>query len=183
LRFVTEGRRVTYQGRVSGDGNTIVGASTQGPSQPLVLKRATSETAWRDPSPHSVQFITVNDNVKLEVLDWGGSGRSLVLLAGRGNTAHVFDKFALKLNASYHVYGITRRGYGASSAPKSGCDAGDCLVDDVLAVIETLQLNRPVLVGHSIAGEELTLVGARRPEKVSGLIYLDAGYGYCPLFR
>jgi non-heme chloroperoxidase len=54
-----------------------------------------------------VQFITVGKNVKLEVLDWGGSGRPLVLLAGVGNTAHIFDKFATKLATSYHVYGIS----------------------------------------------------------------------------
>src|SRR5260370_28573377 len=81
-------------------------------------------------SPHSAQFITVDNNVKLEVVDWGGSGRPLVLLAGQGNTAHVFDKFALKLSASCHVYGITRRGFGASSSPKSGCEA-DFLAHDV----------------------------------------------------
>jgi pimeloyl-ACP methyl ester carboxylesterase len=72
---------------------------------------------WRDPSPHTVQFITVDDNVKLEVLDWSGSGRPLVLLSGLGNTAHVFDEFAPKLTSDYHVYGITRRGFGASSVP------------------------------------------------------------------
>ena len=35
-----------------------------------------------------------------------------------------------------------------------------------------------MLVGHSIAGEELSSVGSRYPEKVSGLIYLDAAYRY-----
>jgi len=56
----------------------------------------------------------------LEVLDWSVKGRPLVLLAGLGITAHVFDGFAEKLTDSYHVYGITRRGYGASSKPASG---------------------------------------------------------------
>jgi hypothetical protein len=36
------------------------------------------------------RFVTVAPNVRLEVLDWGGSGRNLVLLAGGGNTSHVF---------------------------------------------------------------------------------------------
>ena len=74
-----------------------------------------------DSTSHTVQFIAVENNVKLEVLDWGGSGRPLVLLAGLGNTAHVFDKFASKLTGAYHVYGITRRGFGASSAPSPVC--------------------------------------------------------------
>jgi len=43
------------------------------------------------------------------------------------------------------VYGISRRGYGASSSPESGYTA-DRLGDDVLAVIDALKLNRPVLV-------------------------------------
>jgi hypothetical protein len=35
------------------------------------------------------QFVAVQPDVKLEVLDWGGTGRNLVLLAGLGSTAHV----------------------------------------------------------------------------------------------
>jgi len=38
--------------------------------------------AWQDPSPHQVRFVTVAEGVRLEVLDWGGSGRAVVL-AGR----------------------------------------------------------------------------------------------------
>ena len=54
---------------------------------------AQQQPAWQDPSPHTVQFVAVDNDVKLEVLDWGGSGRALVLLAGLGNTAHEFDDF------------------------------------------------------------------------------------------
>ena len=100
-----------------------------------VSAQAPEDPPWQDPSPHTVQFVTVEENVRLEVLDWGGSGRPLVLLAGQGNTAHVFDDFAPKLTPQYHVYGITRRGYGESSAPDSGYSA-DRLGDDVLAVLD-----------------------------------------------
>jgi len=135
---------------------------------------------WHDPSPHTVQFVTVDTDVKLEVLDWGGAGRALVLLAGLGNTAHVFDDFAPKLTGSYHVYGITRRGFGASSspAPHDNNYSADRLGDDVLAVLDALKLDRPILVGHSIAGEELSSIGSRHPARVAGLVYLDAGYAY-----
>jgi len=167
----------TFEGRVSAGGDSIAGTWMQGPPRQLEFLRPTAETKWHDESPHTVQFITVDKNVQLEVLDWGGSGRPLVFLAGLGNTAHIFDRFAPKLTAAYHVYGITRRGYGASSVPASGYGA-DRLGDDVLEVIDALKLNRPLLAGHSIAGEELSSVGSRHPEKISGLIYLDAGYSY-----
>jgi pimeloyl-ACP methyl ester carboxylesterase len=132
-----------------------------------------------DSSPHS-QLVTVENDVKLEVLDWGGTGRPLIFLAGLGNDARVFDTFAPQFTAHYHVYGITRRGFGDSSkpAPEIGNYTADRLGDDVLAVMTDLHLERPVLVGHSLAGEELSSIGSRYPEKVAGLIYLDAGYGY-----
>lgn len=131
-----------------------------------------------DASAHTMQFIAVDKDVKLEVLDWGGTGRAIILLAGLGLNAHEFDAFAPRLVAAGHrVYGITRRGFGQSSAPSSGYSA-DRLGDDVFAVINALYLDRPVLVGSSIAGVELSSVGSRYPEKVSGLIYLDAAYRY-----
>lgn len=138
--------------------------------------------AWHDPSRHSIQFVSVEDNVKLEVLDWGGSGRALILLAGLGNTAHVYDDFAPKLTGQYHVYGVTRRGYGASSSPETGYSA-DRLGDDIVAVLDALKIERPVLVGHSIAGEELSSVAARHPNRVAGLVYLDAAYPYAYYYR
>jgi non-heme chloroperoxidase len=184
LKFALAAARASYEGKLSADGATLQGTWSQGRAFPLEFRRATPSTAWKDPSPHTIQFVTVDNRadqpVHLEALDWGGSGRPLVLLAGLGNTAHVFDKLAPKLTAAYHVYGITRRGFGASSAPTASAAAysADRLGDDVIAVLDALQISRPLLAGHSIAGEELSSVGSRHPDRVAGLIYLDAGYAY-----
>jgi pimeloyl-ACP methyl ester carboxylesterase len=130
---------------------------------------------WRDPSPHTVKFIEVESGVNLEVLDWGGSGRSILLLAGLGDTAHVFDDFAPALARKYRVYAVTRRAFGASSVPASGY-AFSRLAEDVVRVIDRLGLNRPVIAGHSFAGEEMHLMGALYPEKIAGLVYIDAAF-------
>lgn len=138
---------------------------------------AQQPTAWKDRSPHVRRFIPVGQGVRLEVLDWGGHGRPLVLLAGAGNTAHVFDDFAPKLTNDFHVYGITRRGFGESGfAPLAS--GADTFGDDVLAVLDALKLEKPVLVGHSIAGQELSSIGTRYPNRVAALVYLDAAYPY-----
>jgi len=88
--------------------------------------------------------------------------------------------FAPQFTSQHHVYGITRRGSGASSEPlpTNGNYSADHLGDDVLAVLKALNIERPVLVGHSLAGEELSSIGSRFPTKVSGLIYLDAATGF-----
>lgn len=149
----------------------LLTAFLAGPLQPQ------TSAAWKDLSPHTTRFISVDKHVRLEVLDWGGSGRPLVLLAGGGNTAHIFDEFAPKLTAHCHVYGITRRGFGASDySPTEG--GADRLGADVLGVIDSLRLKKPVLMGHSIAGAELSSVANSHADRIAGLIYLDAAYSY-----
>src|SRR5215472_16807382 len=134
---------------------------------------AQNSPSSQDETALKAQFVEVQPDVKLEVLDWGGTGRNLVLLAGLGNTAHVFDSLGPKLAAHYHVIGITRRGFGQSSAPKTGYDPRR-LGHDVVAVLDALHITDPVLVGHSIAGEELSAVSTYHPGRAAGLVYLDA---------
>jgi non-heme chloroperoxidase len=131
---------------------------------------------WKDPSPHASRFVPVGGDVRLEVLDWGGTGRPLVLLPGGGDTAHVFDDFATKLSG-FHAYGITRRGFGQSGfAPLTA--GADTFGDDVLAVLDALELKSPVLVGHSIGGQELSSIATRHPNRAAALVYFDAAYPY-----
>ena len=117
LKLAINALDASYEGSLSTDGKTITGTLTSAQATPLILYRATPKTAWKlYSSPHTIQMVSVEKGVSLEVLDWGGHGRPVILLAGLGNTAHVFDKFAPKLATRYQVYGITRRGFGASSA-------------------------------------------------------------------
>ena len=53
----------------------------------LALLHAQRSDVWQDPSPHREVFVAADTDGRLEVLDWGGSGRPLVFLAGGGNTA------------------------------------------------------------------------------------------------
>jgi non-heme chloroperoxidase len=137
------------------------------------LGNAQKVSAVSDEQPRQ-QFVAVAPDVKLEVLDWGGQGRNIVLLAGGGNTAHVYASFAPKLAKHFHVYGMTRRGSGASSAPPSGYTAKQS-GEDIVAVIDGLRITDPVLIGHSIAGQEMSAVSKYHPDRASALVYLDAG--------
>lgn len=137
------------------------------------LALAQPTVPWTNPSSHHAQFVEVDKDVRLEVLDWGGKGRPLILLAGSGHSAHLFDDVAPKLTDTAHVYGITRRGYGASSQPATGYD-DQRLADDIFAVIDALKLQAPVVAGHSMGGGEITTLGRQHSDRLGGLIYLDA---------
>ena len=136
-----------------------------------------STSAYRDPSPHHREMVTVDQGIQLEVLDWGGTGPPMVFLSGLGNTAHIWDNFAPKFTDKHHVYAITRRGFGRSTHANTGYTP-ERLADDILAVLNQLKIEKPVLIGHSIGGEELSAIGSRHPERVFALIYLDAAYTY-----
>jgi len=133
------------------------------------------QTEWKDPSPHVVTLVTVETDVQLEVLDWGGSGPALVLLAGGGDTAHVFDDLAPTLATRYRVVGVTRRGHPGSSAPATGYGVAR-LAEDVVRVMDAVGLKTPVVVGHSFAGEEMHVLGARHSAMIRGLVYVDAAF-------
>jgi non-heme chloroperoxidase len=140
-----------------------------------VTPTSAQQLEWKDLSPHVVKFVPVDNDVQLEALDWGGSGPALVLLAGLGDTAHVFDDFAPMLTSRYRVVGVTRRAHGRSSAPVTGYGFAR-LVDDVVRVIDAVGVDKPVVIGHSFAGEELHVLGARHSAKIAGLVYIDAAF-------
>jgi pimeloyl-ACP methyl ester carboxylesterase len=119
--------------------------------------------------------VNTGGGVVLEVLDWGGAGLPVIVLAGLGNSAHIFDDLASAFIDRWHVLGVSRRGFGASTVTASGYDVRS-LGGDILRVLDALQIARAIFVGHSIAGEELTWLGSEHPDRVLGLVYLDAAY-------
>ncbi len=122
-----------------------------------------------------------NDNViqqgenRFHYIEYGGKGTPLVFLAGLGNTAHIFDSFAPRFVNRFRVLAFTRRGFGASSQPTNGYDTAT-LTDDIAQNLDALQIERAILVGHSIAGGELTRFATRYPERTIAISYLEAAY-------
>ncbi len=139
------------------------------PASPPAVEASTTDT-----SPHRSQFVEVG-GVRLHYLDWGGNGDALVFLTGLGNTAHVFDDFAPCFIPDHRVVALTRRGFGESAMPDSGYDRRT-LANDILGLIDGLGLDRVTLIGHSIAGEEMTRFAGMYPERTAGLVYIDAAY-------
>lgn len=137
----------------------------------FLILAAAVQLAWRDPSPHTVKFITVDSAVRLEVLDWGGTGRPVMFLSCYVS-GHQFDDMAPKLIDRFRVYALTRRGIGGSDRPADGYKLQDS-VDDVRDVLDALNVRKTILAGHSCAGQVLTLFAAQHSDRLHGLVYLD----------
>jgi len=119
-------------------------------------------------------FVNVN-GVRLHYLDWGGTGDVLLLLAGFGDDANIFDGFAQKFTDRFHVIGLTRRGSGESDKPQTGYDTAT-RVEDIRHFLDMIKSEKVTIIGHSMAGDEVTLFASLYPTRVNKLIYLDAAY-------
>jgi non-heme chloroperoxidase len=155
----------------------------QSPQLLAAWHRTDAEWAdWVDPSTKHVRFIAVpgqaGTHVQLEVIDWGGRGPALLLLAGLGESGHIYNDLAPGLTDGFRVVALTRRGHGASSRADSSTCVLDTLVADIAAVMDSLQLKRASLIGHSIAGAEITRFAARWPDRTDKLVYLDASHDF-----
>jgi pimeloyl-ACP methyl ester carboxylesterase len=122
------------------------------------------------------------NGVTLHFVDWGGHGPDLVLLTGLDDSARIFDEIAVLLSRNHRVIGVTRRGFCASGAISEGYDA-DTLAGDVIGFMKAAGITRADLVGHSMAGLELTRIAASHPELVRRLVYLDAATDKSPIIN
>jgi pimeloyl-ACP methyl ester carboxylesterase len=133
---------------------------------------------WADeksaPPRPPARFMTVN-GVKLHYLDWGGKGEPLLFLTALGGAAGDFQAVAVELTDRYHVFGLTRRGQGESEKPATGYDTST-LVGDIKGFLDHEKIGRVILVGYSIAGNEMTEFATAYPRRISKLVYLDAAY-------
>lgn len=108
------------------------------------------------------------------MLEWSNDGVPMILIHGFGNEAHIWDDFAPSVAEAYQVVAIDQRGHGDSDWDPEGRYEYDDLVADLEAVIDRLDFERVVLVGHSLGGRVSMLYAGRHPEKLAGFVIVDS---------
>jgi len=119
--------------------------------------------------------IPGSDGVELHVLDWSRDGVPLLLLHGFGNDAHIWDDFAPVVAPHYRTVALDHRGHGDSAWDADGRYDLDSLVRDVEAATAALDIERLVVIGHSLGGRVASLFAARNAERMAGLVVVDIG--------
>lgn len=101
-----------------------------------------------------------------------GDKPPVVLLHGLTDNGACWTQFARTLEAEYDFIMPDARGHGRSSVPDRGYRFDDH-ADDVVGLIAVLELDRPVLIGHSMGGTAAALVAGRNPPLIRGAILED----------
>lgn len=119
--------------------------------------------------------LPVGRGLSLGAREWGGQGIPCVLLHGIGEGAFVWDDFAREICDQWRVLAIDLPGHGTSSWLPSGKYSLDAHVAAVASALEALQLERLVLVGHSLGGDVAVRLVPRLGGALRGLALVDTG--------
>jgi pimeloyl-ACP methyl ester carboxylesterase len=121
---------------------------------------------------------------QIRYVDSGGSGTPVVLTHGAGMDRTMFAPQADALRrAGFRTVTPDLRGHGASTLAAGTRFTADDALADLTALLDHLQLEAPVLVGHSLGGNLSQALVRRHPERAGGLIVLDATWSAGPLTR
>ncbi|MEU5952538.1 alpha/beta hydrolase [Streptomyces sp. NPDC047525] len=99
------------------------------------------------------------------------AGTPVVLVHGYVDSWWVFEPLLRRMPSSLHVYAPTQRGHGDADKPPDGYLPED-FAADLVAFMDTVGIERAVLVGASSGGVQARIVAGRYPDRVAGLVLL-----------
>lgn len=114
------------------------------------------------------------DEVNLHYVEWGQEENPIIFIHGLTANAFCFQSFADILSPAYRVIAYDLRGRGDSDKPASGYSV-PIHTRDLAALIDALQLERPIIIGHSLGALIALYFAAHYPDKLSKLVLIDAG--------
>jgi len=127
-----------------------------------------------DAAPSTSRFIEAN-GVKLHYLDYGTAGcPPMVCVHGGAAHAHWFDFVAPGLTPDHHVFAPDLRGHGDSAWADPQTYLFETHAEDLHALLEKLDLNDVVLIGHSMGGMISLLHTATHPGRIGRLVIVDS---------
>lgn len=118
------------------------------------------------------KYVTV-DSSRLRVLDVG-RGPAVVLVHGLAASMYSWRQTIDPLvQAGYRVVAYDNRGFGFSDKPATGY-SNAAYVHLLFGLLDSLGVSDAVLVGHSMGGAIVADAALARPDRVRGLVLVDA---------
>lgn len=102
----------------------------------------------------------------------GGEKPPVVLCHGFSDCHVAWTRTAQALEDAFDLVMVDARGHGYSDKPEAGYSATDHAAD-VVALIESLSLNKPTLIGHSMGARTVAQLAADYPHLPSRIVLED----------
>ena len=127
-------------------------------------------------TPFRAQYRTA-DGSQIRIID-SGRGTPVVFIHGIGGSMYGWRyQLAPLVAAGYRVVAFDNRGFGFSDRPAHGY-GNAAYAQLVVSLLDSLGISSAVLVGHSMGGAIAAEVALRYPDRVRGMVLIDAaGYG------
>ena len=120
----------------------------------------------------------VNDGLRFHLVDWGNPDKPTILfLHGVGLTARTWDLVCLGLRQDFHCLALDQRGHGDSDWSADGDYGTEALCADVRGLVKQLELDRFLLVGHSMGGMVALSYAVAEAATLRGLVMVDSAPG------
>ena len=105
----------------------------------------------------------------------GGGKPAMILLHGFTDNGLCWARVATVLEDKFDIIMPDVRGHGKSLAKDLDFSL-ETISEDIVNLINTLSLEKPILMGHSMGGQIATLIAANHPELTSKIILEDPAY-------
>jgi pimeloyl-ACP methyl ester carboxylesterase len=116
--------------------------------------------------------------IQYHYTEYPGAGRTVVLIHGFAASTYTWEDSAKILNnAGFHVYALDLKGFGWSDKPLDSRYDVVALMEDVDDWMNTMKINKAVVVGNSMGGAITALLSKLHPNRVERMVLIDAG-GY-----
>lgn len=96
----------------------------------------------------------------------------IVMVHGVTDNGLCWTTVSEKLQNVYDLYMLDTRGHGLSD-PFTSSDDVDTLIKDMVAAVKALDIEKPILMGHSMGAATVMRVGAEYPDLAKAVIMLD----------
>jgi len=134
-------------------------------------------------APTEVLSLTVaHPGGSLHVFDHPGAGPAVVAMHGFPDDHHIYDRLIPHL-AGRRVVTFDWLGYGRSDRRNPTTFDPTDRQRDLTAVLNDLDLDKVVLVGHDASGPEAVDFSITHPDRVGAIVLLNTYYGHDPALR